>query len=204
MTILTGCFKPSEENNYTSGTVTTAAKGEDNVARDVTNVLILKSFDELGEFVSLSTASDSEKTEYLRNIDEMQTGIRSTADIGTAAEKLSVPTYIRINSESVQVASIMYYPEYDYVDMTYHEDDSLYWNIRIISYMHKIDGTLEFEDGAFTVGDLTFRQFKSSDEKHVYYICTDTEYPVIISAISEMENWCLNNLSKYADIVNFS
>ncbi|MBQ7603820.1 MAG: hypothetical protein IJU75_02585 [Clostridia bacterium] len=171
---------------------------------NVPHILDFKNFSELNDFVSLSDKSDDDKGEYLKKIDEMQTGIHGIDDLDRAISKLSYPVYIKIDSDTEKIAGIEYYPEYDYVDITYHGEDESRWNVRIISYMYKPDASFEFEEKSFKIEHLNFTMIKSDRAGYVTFVCTDAEYLIVISATEDMRDWCVNNLSCCASIINFA
>ncbi len=197
--LLAGCSQPTVDEPAMS------TKDQNNVNSSTPpHTLVLNSFDELDALVALVSAKEDVKNEYLKQVDEMKTGIRNLNDLDKTISKISVPTYISIESDAARVASIEYYPDYDYVDITYHESGSPNWNIRVISYMYKTDILYEFSGESLKIGDLTFNKLKSDDENNVIFVCTDTKYPISLSATKEMEDWCINNLGSCATIKNYS
>lgn len=157
------------------------------------HILEFDGIDDFADFLSLSSASDEIKEQYLETLDKTKSGIANKSIFNVTIDSLSNLSYLLIDTNDISVMNVLYYLDYNYVMISYNVGKSDVV-LRSISYLSEAKDDFVFSEDIFYVSGLSFKKVISDNKEYVVFMCIEKTFTISLIASAELETWCIDNL----------
>ena len=157
------------------------------------HILEFDGIDDFADFLSLSSASDEIKEQYLETLDKTKSGIANKSIFNVTLDSLSNLSYLLIDTNDISVMNVLYYLDYNYVMISYDVGKSDVV-LRSISYLSEAKDDFVFSEDIFYVSGLSFKKVISDNKEYVVFMCIEKTFTISLIASAELETWCIDNL----------